>query len=154
MWKRHWNFLWSIQYTQFNSWRFDSENRMNVLNMKFRNRLLLSRTLSLSINPSGQNRQNTVWRSAFLLICVFVNSALKLQCHIVRNSYRLLFGRFCPLSKYKAEKSVFHLRKIWIFDTISVDPCTLICYFLSVLGAIYTATECCVITYTCHWHLY
>jgi len=31
--------------------------------------------------------------------CVFVNSVLKIQCHIVKiiHSYRLLFRRFCPL---------------------------------------------------------
>jgi len=38
--------------------------------------------------PSGQNRQKRKE-------CVFVNSALKIQCH--HNSYRLLFQRFCPL---------------------------------------------------------
>jgi len=31
--------------------------------------------------PSGKNRQKAVWRSAFL-----VNSALKIQCHIVKNT--------------------------------------------------------------------
>jgi len=29
--------------------------------------------------PSGQNRQKTAWRS-------FINSALKIQCHIVKNT--------------------------------------------------------------------
>jgi len=30
--------------------------------------------------------------------CVFVNSALKIQCHVVKiHSYTLLFRRFCPL---------------------------------------------------------
>jgi len=32
-------------------------------------------------NPSGQNRLKTVWRSAF-----FVNSTLKVQCDIVKNT--------------------------------------------------------------------
>jgi len=37
--------------------------------------------------PSGQNRQKTVWKS--------VNSALKLQCHVVKNTPTYcFFGKF------------------------------------------------------------
>jgi len=41
--------------------------------------------------PSGQNRQKTVWKSAFLLI----------RHWNTKNSYRLLFRRFCPLGYKK-----------------------------------------------------
>jgi len=44
---------------------------------------VIKQTLSLAVGSlsSGQNRQKTVWRSAF---CVY--SALKIQCHIVKNT--------------------------------------------------------------------
>jgi len=45
-------------------------------------------------NPVGKIVKKTVWRSAFLL-----NSGLKIQCHIVKNTLLLLFRRFCPLGK-------------------------------------------------------
>jgi len=45
---------------------------------------------------SGQNHQKNSLKE-----CVFVILALKIQCHVVSkiHSYRLLFPRFCPLSK-------------------------------------------------------
>jgi len=47
---------------------------------------------------SGQNRQKTVWRSAF-----FVNSALKIQCDIFKNTLlQTVFRRFCPLGLIKS----------------------------------------------------
>jgi len=43
----------------------------------------------------------TQWAKSPKKTAFFVNSALKIQCQIVKNtdSYRLLFRRFCPLGK-------------------------------------------------------
>jgi len=47
--------------------------------------------------PSGQNCENNNPKE-----CVFVNSALKILCHIVKiHSYRLLFGAFAHWITFK-----------------------------------------------------
>jgi len=60
---------------------------------------------TLSYLMGKKNRQKTVWRSA----CVFVNSALKIQCHVVKITLRTtdcFFGDFAHWDRFWSRNNV------------------------------------------------
>jgi len=61
----------------------------------FENYFLRHNFFSKWYQPSGQNRQKTVCRSA-----VFLNSALKIQCHVVSTLLQTAFSAIFPTGKH------------------------------------------------------
>jgi len=54
------------------------------------------------------------------IFVIFVNSALKIQCHVVKNPTDCFFGDFAPTPKYGDFRITVRIRIFYIFGVMNI----------------------------------